>query len=42
MNVYFKDEANDTVLNLFDTGIKNAKFVKSYTFITKDEAAKTM
>lgn len=40
MNVYFKDEANDTVLNLFDTELKNAKFVKSYTFITKDEAAK--
>lgn len=40
MNVYFKDEANDTVLNQFDTELKNAKFVKSYDFITKDEAAK--
>lgn len=40
MNVYFKDEANDTVLNQFDTELKNAKFVKRYNFITKDEAAK--
>ncbi|WMW77981.1 permease-like cell division protein FtsX [Flavobacterium sp. 20NA77.7] len=40
MNVYFKDEANDTVLNQFDTELKNAKFVKRYDFITKDEAAK--
>jgi len=40
MNVYFKDEANDTILNQFDTELKNAKFVKSYDFITKDEAAK--
>lgn len=40
MNVYFKDEASDTVLNQFDTELKNAKFVKRYDFITKDEAAK--
>lgn len=40
MNVYFKDEANDTVLKQFDTELKNATFVKSYDFITKDEAAK--
>jgi len=40
MSVYFKDEANDSILNAFDTELKNAKFVKSYDLVTKDEAAK--
>lgn len=40
MTVYFKDEANDTILNAFDTELKNAKYIKSYDFVTKDEAAK--
>lgn len=40
MSVYFKDEANDSVLNAFDTELKNAKYIKSYDFVTKDEAAK--
>ena len=40
MSVYFKDEANDTILNAFDTELKNSKFIKSYDFVTKDEAAK--
>jgi cell division transport system permease protein len=38
--VYFKDEANDTVLNAFDTELKNSKYVRKYDFVTKDEAAK--
>lgn len=40
MSVYFKDEANDSLLNAFDTELKNAKYIKSYDFVTKDEAAK--
>jgi cell division transport system permease protein len=40
MSVYFKDEANDTILNAFDTELKNSKFIKSYDFVTKEEAAK--
>lgn len=40
MSVYFKDEANDSILNAFDTELKNAKFIKSYDFVTKEEAAK--
>lgn len=41
MNVYFKDEANDTILNQFDTELKNAAYVKSYDFVDKEEAAKS-
>ncbi|WP_396187783.1 cell division protein FtsX [Flavobacterium sp.] len=40
MNVYFKDEANDTLLKAFDTELKNAKYVRSYKFIDKEQAAK--
>ena len=40
MSVYFKDEAKDSVLNAFDTELKNAKFVRSYDLVTKEEAAK--
>jgi cell division transport system permease protein len=39
MSVYFKDEANDTILNNFDTSLKNAKYIKTYDFVTKEEAA---
>lgn len=40
MNVYFKDEANDTIIQAFDTELKNASFVKSYKYVSKDDAAK--
>ncbi|NJM79899.1 MAG: ABC transporter permease [Flavobacterium sp.] len=40
MTVFFKNEANDSVLNAFDTELKNAKFIKEYAFVHKDSAAK--
>ncbi|MFY8098301.1 MAG: cell division protein FtsX [Flavobacterium sp.] len=40
MNVYFKDEASDTLLKAFDTELKNAKYVRSYKFVDKEQAAK--
>src|SRR6476620_11583403 len=41
MTVFFKNEANDTVISAFREELKTAKFVKSSVYITKDEAAKT-
>lgn len=40
MTVYFKNEAKDSVLNAFDTDLKNAHFIKEYAFVHKDSAAK--
>ncbi|RRJ93857.1 cell division protein FtsX [Flavobacterium macacae] len=40
MSVYFKNEANDSIINAFDTELKTSKFVKSYDYVTKDQAAK--
>ncbi|BCY28034.1 cell division protein FtsX [Flavobacterium okayamense] len=40
MTVYFKNEAKDSVLNAFDTELKNARFIKEYAFVHKDSAAK--
>lgn len=40
MNVYFKDEASDTILKAFDTELKNSKFVRHYEFVDKEKAAK--
>ncbi|KQS46457.1 MULTISPECIES: ABC transporter permease [Flavobacterium] len=40
MSVYFKNEANDSIINAFDTQLKTSKFVKSYEFVTKEKAAK--
>ena len=40
MTVYFKNEAKDSVLNAFDTVLKNARFIKEYAFVHKDSAAK--
>ena len=40
MTVFFKNEANDTVLKAFATELKGAKFVKSSIFVNKDDAAK--
>lgn len=40
MTVYFKNEAKDSVLDAFDTDLKNARFIKEYAFVHKDSAAK--
>ncbi len=40
MTVFFKNEANDTILNDFGTQLKLSKFVKSSVFVNKDSAAK--
>lgn len=40
MSVYFKDEANDTILKAFDAKLKASKYVKDYVFVSKDDAAK--
>jgi cell division transport system permease protein len=40
MTVFFKNEAKDSILNAFDTQMKNSKFIKEYAFVHKDSAAK--
>lgn len=40
MTVFFKNEANDTILKAFEAEMKTAKFVKTCVFVTKEEAAK--
>jgi cell division transport system permease protein len=40
MTVFFKNEAKDSVLNAFDTQMKNSIFIKEYAFVHKDSAAK--
>ncbi len=40
MTVFFKNEANDSVLNAFTEELKTARFVKTSVFVTKEEAAK--
>ena len=40
MTVFFKSEANDTVLKAFEAELKTAKFVKSSVFVSKEDAAK--
>lgn len=40
MTVYFKNEAKDSVINAFDTQLKNAAYIKEYAFVHKDSAAK--
>lgn len=40
MTVYFKNDAKDTDLKSFDIELQKAKFVKEYTFVHKDSAAK--
>jgi cell division transport system permease protein len=39
MSVYFKDNANDSVLKSFDTMLKESAFVKTDTFVSKEMAA---
>lgn len=40
MTVFFKNEAKDSALAAFDTELKNSRFIKEYTFVHKDSAAK--
>ncbi len=40
MTVFFKSEANDSVLKAFEVELKTAKFVKSSVFVSKEDAAK--
>ena len=40
MTVFFKNEANDSVVNAFKEQLKTEKFVKSSVYVTKEEAAK--
>lgn len=40
MTVFFKNEANDSILKAFGTELKDAKYVKSSVFVNKDDAAK--
>ena len=40
MSVYFKDEAKDTTLANFKTELKASKYAKTFTYVSKDAAAK--
>ena len=40
MTVFFKDEANDSVINAFKDELKAAPFVKKSIYVTKEHAAK--
>jgi cell division transport system permease protein len=40
MTVFFKNEANDSVIKAFSAELKTAKFVKSSVYVTKEQAAK--
>jgi cell division transport system permease protein len=40
MTVFFKNEANDTILKAFGTELKRAAYAKSTDYVTKEQAAK--
>ncbi|RZJ54086.1 MAG: FtsX-like permease family protein [Flavobacterium sp.] len=40
MSVYFKNEANDTILKAFGDELKGSHYIKDYVFVSKDDAAK--
>lgn len=40
MTVFFKNEANDSILKSFGTELKAARFAKSFVYVSKDVAAK--
>jgi cell division transport system permease protein len=40
MTVFFDNDANDTIIKAFDNELQTARFVKSFDYVTKDEAAK--
>jgi cell division transport system permease protein len=40
MTVFFKKEANDTILKAFGQDLKKTKFAKSFVYVSKEQAAK--
>lgn len=40
MTVFFKNEANDSVIKAFNTELKRAPFARSFVYVSKDKAAK--
>ena len=40
MTVFFKTEANDSILKAFGDKLKTSRFTKTYTYVSKDNAAK--
>ncbi|HBK83065.1 MAG TPA: cell division protein FtsX [Flavobacterium sp.] len=40
MTVFFKNEANDSLLSAFEVELKNSIYIKQYNYIHKDSAAK--
>ncbi len=40
MSVYFKNEANDSILKGFGDQLKNSVYIKDYVFVSKEDAAK--
>ncbi len=40
MTVFFKKEANDSILKAFGAELKSSRFAKSYNYVTKEAAAK--
>ncbi|AOC95075.1 Cell division protein FtsX [Flavobacterium anhuiense] len=40
MTVFFKNEANDSIIKEFNTELKRAPFAKSFVYVTKEKAAK--
>ena len=40
MTVFFKNEANDSIMKNFGAELKSSPFVKTYTYVTKEVAAK--
>ncbi|MDD3004880.1 permease-like cell division protein FtsX [Flavobacterium sp.] len=40
MTVFFDNDANDSVIKTFDTELQTARFVKTFKYVNKDEAAK--
>ncbi|HQF49140.1 MAG TPA: permease-like cell division protein FtsX, partial [Flavobacterium alvei] len=40
MTVFFKNDANDTILKAFAKELKVAKFTKSFVYVSKEKAAK--
>jgi cell division transport system permease protein len=41
MSIYFRDQANDSILKAFDKELRTSKFVKDYNFVPKELAAET-
>jgi cell division transport system permease protein len=40
MTVFFKNEANDSIIKAFGNELKISRFAKSYTYVSKEDAAK--